>query len=340
MKLSLDSPAVRLVILALAGGVTWWFLTISDLGLILFALLGFLAGASGIKPLWAALALSSVPLGRLIYGAVLHPHMGPTASVVLPVLIIAIAVLTTLPAFVGSLVRRKLVSRRLARMAVVLSLLAFLPREASAQTYYYEHGYTVAFPTIYYNDGSISHHTWLYDYQGNHVGSGQMWYHPWYGNGWWMIWSIHTYPYLGDQSPELYQSWHPHEVSIGLYFVWRASLVEAIFGPLTNGCTAFLDPPIKPCCDRHDIDYGYGGDRSYRATLDQELKECVRWRLNQAYTLGGDAGAYLIWTAVRRFGCGQFTWTGRNPNTGAVDCTKDCGFFCSQPCPIADCINN
>lgn len=60
-------------------------------------------------------------------------------------------------------------------------------------------------------------------------------------------------------------------------------------------------PGWEPCCDKHDLDYGMGGDKEDRALADARLRECMRG-------YGYPIRAWIYWCAVRVFGSKHFVW--------------------------------
>jgi hypothetical protein len=222
-----------------------------------------------------------------------------------------------------------------------------MPADAEAHTYWYEHGVSVGYPTEYY-EGQIWQVTVLYDWNWNAVAEAMMLHQPHY-EGWRLFWWVHSPTRMYELSPETYYDWSPTEVSIGLYFLWRAAVSrnEPIFGParlveFTDGCTGLpFQLNFKGCCDSHDVHYLYGGDREHRRTVDGNFRECVRQRAQLWAANYGAVVSYMYWTGVRRMGCYHFNWTGLNPITGNIDCVKDCdwpdaqsGSFCWSACPF------
>jgi hypothetical protein len=152
------------VVLVLVGGTLWYSAAHeSQLYFALLLLGGLLAGLAGVKPWWAAGALAIIPIAASIYHVRTH-RIGICSLIGVHLGLLSIMGAAALSSFVGILLGNPPLRRHLSRIVFGdkrVSLLVFavflLPASGFAQTYYYEHAYTVAWPMQYDGD-SISHH--------------------------------------------------------------------------------------------------------------------------------------------------------------------------------------
>jgi hypothetical protein len=165
---------VSLVLISIGAGL-WWGIRYSrtepwddENYFIYLALAGFAAGLCNAKPWGAGLFLVAAPLGASIWRSVTvgWSKFGPIEQFWFVVLGGFVAV----SAFIGNLVRSSNIRAKFKKALFGPVLFLAFSATAYGQTYWYEHGYTVALPTQYWND-TISHITFLYDYNNLEVGS-------------------------------------------------------------------------------------------------------------------------------------------------------------------------
>jgi hypothetical protein len=230
------------VALAVIGGSFWWLFVCDardELQYLFFLSAGLLAGLAGIRPWWVALALTIVPVAESIH--YIQTYINPTTGrpvgicarigMVFGFLLIAGA--SALSAFAGNLLVNRRLRRHLSKIVFGPMIFLALVPSASAQTHWYPYGFTVAYP-VYSDEYQTFAYTVLYDYSWNQVGSVNM-YVDRFANSWGCNWWVFS-PFMYDSSAgdgEFFNDWTQQEVSVGIYFLWRAAQ-ESLLGNETG----------------------------------------------------------------------------------------------------------